>query len=73
MFWIGMIVGGIIGIAMTLWYCISLAVKECGSIDKAAEVGDLITKANENRESEIYAYRCDDDKCLGCVIFEELE
>lgn len=70
MFWIGMIVGVILGIAATLRYVINLAVKECGSLDKAAEVGELITTANEKRESAIYAYR-DDDKLLGCVIFPE--
>lgn len=72
MFWIGMIVGGIIGIALTLWFVINLAVKHCGSFDKAAEVGGLVMEANENRESAIYAYR-DDDKCLGCVVFEGRE
>ena len=71
MFWIGLIAGGIIGFAAAIGYSISLAVKECGSIDKAADVGHLISEANENRRSTICAYH--DDKLLNYVVFEENE
>ena len=71
MFWIGMIVGGIIGFAATLWCVMNLAKRICGSADKAAEIGGLIREACENRESTVCAYH--DDELLGCVVLEELE
>ena len=70
MFWIGLIVGIIIGAIVCHFGMIMYAMKATGmSIDEMEDCGLLLIDAGQNRESAIVLYHDDDE--LDRVVLEE--
>lgn len=72
MFWIGTIVGIVIGVVGFAVLSVRYASQLCGSFATACDIARLMETAHENRRSYIYAIKDDDDgSILDAVTFEE--
>lgn len=71
MFWIGLIVGVIIGIgavAAWLFYCYKVTFRD---VDTFVDMVNVLAVANENRESHVIVTH--NDEVLATAVFEEIE
>ena len=70
MFWIGMIVGIIIATFVIVGYVVYCCWRTFGSLDTFESMVDVVTTANENRESEVRVYHY--GEILDVAVFEEM-
>lgn len=69
MFWIGLIVGIIVGVVALWLLSKALMVVIFGSFDQYKDGFELLLTANDNRKSYLQAFT--DDEILDTVVFEE--
>lgn len=71
MFWTGMIVGVVTGVAATFGVSLYHCAKTAGSLGKWGDICEMIDVANDNRESEIQVWH--NGELLNTVVLEEDE